>query len=106
MLELIGKDSNSVTPLILFMCRILGPPLRFKVGMRVKANCGEEGWQSGTVVKLWDEDRKGSRKPYAIRLDKNSNVVMAPRDSEECVVKAEPRFKVQQQVMANRENGY
>merc|ERR1740130_1168309 len=40
------------TPLILIICRVLGPPLRFKVGQQVKANCGQKGWLDGCVVEV------------------------------------------------------
>lgn len=107
MFEVITRNNNGVTPLVFFVVRILGPPLRFKVGQRVEANCGDDGWQTGMVVKVWDEDRFGNPKPYAVRLDDSSNAVMAPRDSNDCVRKAKPRFSKGQQVMVNRgEPGY
>lgn len=101
MLELITRDSNKVTPLIFFLARPLGPPLRFIVGQRVKAQCGSSAdWQGGTVVKCWEQDGRGPPKPYIIRLE-SGRVVAAPRDSEDCVVKADPRFKAGDVVMAN-----
>lgn len=107
MLDVITKDDNSVTPLIFIIVRLLGPPLRFKVGQRVRANCGDQGWQTGTVVKVWEgQDRNGMPVPYAIRVDSTGGIVVAPRDHDDFVSKAEPRYKVGDKVMAARDGGY
>mmetsp|Transcript_46523 Transcript_46523/g.107831 ORF Transcript_46523/g.107831 Transcript_46523/m.107831 type:complete len:134 (-) Transcript_46523:551-952(-) len=54
-------------------------PLRFRVGDAVEANC--EGWQVGTVIKLWDEGN-----PYRIRLQ-NGDECWGPVDTDEFVRK-------------------
>ncbi|KAF4129278.1 Cobalamin synthesis protein cobW C-terminal domain [Phytophthora infestans] len=38
--------------------------LRFRVGDRVMANTGDQGFQAGTIVQLWEQGN-----PYAIQLD-------------------------------------
>ncbi|POM70164.1 Cobalamin synthesis protein [Phytophthora palmivora] len=48
--------------------------LRFRVGDRVMANTGDEGFQTGTIVQLWDQGN-----PYAIQLD-NGRKMWAPVD--------------------------
>lgn len=100
MLEVITKGGNSATPLVFNVVRALGPALRFRPGQRVKANVGET-WQEGTVVKCWEQG-----KPYIIRLEKDQRIVVAPKDTDECVTKADPRFKVGDEVVANHENSY
>jgi len=104
MLEVITRDKNRITPLIFVITRLLGPPLRFKVGQRVKANCGDQGWGHGTVVAVWTVGN-GIKKPYAIKMD-SANIVMAPADSDICVVRGDPRFSVGDTVMARRSRGY
>lgn len=106
MLEVITRDKNAVTPLVFFIIRALGPPLRFREGQRVKAHCGSDGWLNGKVIKLWDTDSDGSKKPYVIKIDGQDRVVVAPADTENCVVKADPRFKVDDVIMVNKGQGY
>ncbi|CEG47588.1 Cobalamin synthesis protein [Plasmopara halstedii] len=53
--------------------------LRFQVGDRVMANTGEDGFQVGTIVQLWDQGN-----PYAIQLD-NDRKIWAPVDEDELV---------------------
>ncbi|KAG6579966.1 Cobalamin synthesis protein [Phytophthora cinnamomi] len=48
--------------------------LRFHVGDRVMANTGDEGFQAGTIVQLWDQGN-----PYAIQLD-SGRKMWAPVD--------------------------
>lgn len=102
MLEVITRDKNAVTPLVFFIIRALGPPLRFREGQRVKAQCGADGWLNGKVVKLWDTGSDGMKKPYVIKIEGQDRVVVAPNDSDVCVVKADPRFKVDDIVMVNK----
>jgi len=58
--------------------------LRFKVGQKVKAFCGQDEWCSGVVVGLWDEGN-----PYRIRLKYSDNGaghdIWAPLDIDEVV---------------------
>jgi len=93
------------TPIIFIIGRLLGPPLRFKVGQQVKANCGQRGWQDGAVVSVWEE-QNGNMVPYVIRLKENGNAVFAPNDGDDCVLKGEPRFKVGDFAMENHEGSY
>jgi G3E family GTPase len=62
--------------------------LRFQVGDRVAANCGD--WEQGTVIAHWDEGN-----PYRIRLD-NGDEVWGPVDNEDFVRqgKERPTFKL------------
>jgi len=102
MLEVIQREECS--SFFFIMERILGPNLRYKLGSRVKANCGDRGWVNGTVVDVW---AKG--KPYVISLenpDSSSSIVVAPADADNCVLKGDPRFKVGDEVVARRESGY
>jgi len=95
------------SPLVLFICRILGPPLRFRVGQQVRANCGMKGWQPGTVVKVWEsQQNNGSLVPYVIRKLDSNDYICAPADSDDYVVKGEPRFKVGDAIMFNQEGTY
>jgi G3E family GTPase len=48
--------------------------LRFRVGDRVLANTGDDGFQQGTVVQLWEQGN-----PYAIQLD-SGRKMWAPVD--------------------------
>lgn len=62
--------------------------LRFQVGDRVLANCGE--WKAGTIVKLFYSQksfRDGMCAPYQIRLDERERLIFAPADDDK-VVKA------------------
>uniref|UniRef100_A0AAV1VC12 CobW C-terminal domain-containing protein n=1 Tax=Peronospora matthiolae TaxID=2874970 RepID=A0AAV1VC12_9STRA len=70
----IGKnlDREALTKGFL-ACRAT-PDLRFQVGDRVIANTGEECFQTGTIVQLWDQGN-----PYAIQLD-NGRKIWAPVD--------------------------
>eukprot|EP00966_Prymnesium_polylepis_P092163 2133800-Prymnesium_polylepis.1 len=63
--------------------------LRFKVGDRVLANCGE--WKAGTIVKLFYQQKsfkEGMCAPYQVRLDERDRLIFAPVD-EDKVVKAD-----------------
>jgi hypothetical protein len=107
MLEVITRDKNAVTPLVFFIVRALGPPLRFTQGQRVKANCGPDGWLNGKVIKLWEQtDANGGRSPYIIKIEGQDRAVVAGADNDSCVVKADPRFKVDDVVMVNRGRSY
>jgi len=100
MLELI--KNQDVKSLRFFVRRVLGPRLRFKVGSRVKANCGDEGWLSGSVVDHWAVTNPlAPPVPYVIMLETSQNVVFAPKDHDDCIKKGDPRFKVGESVMAN-----
>uniref|UniRef100_M4BDW8 CobW C-terminal domain-containing protein n=1 Tax=Hyaloperonospora arabidopsidis (strain Emoy2) TaxID=559515 RepID=M4BDW8_HYAAE len=70
----IGKnlDREALTEGFL-ACRAT-PDLHFQVGDRVIANTGEECFQTGTIVQLWDQGN-----PYAIQLD-NGRKIWAPVD--------------------------
>eukprot|EP00327_Prymnesium_parvum_P018195 CAMPEP_0113292458 /NCGR_PEP_ID=MMETSP0008_2-20120614/34669_1 /TAXON_ID=97485 /ORGANISM="Prymnesium parvum" /LENGTH=455 /DNA_ID=CAMNT_0000144591 /DNA_START=65 /DNA_END=1428 /DNA_ORIENTATION=- /assembly_acc=CAM_ASM_000153 len=60
--------------------------LRFKVGDRVQANCGE--WKVGTIVKLFYTQRsfkEGYCAPYQIRLDERDRLIFAPSDDDKVV---------------------
>ncbi|KAG6977058.1 hypothetical protein JG688_00000741 [Phytophthora aleatoria] len=48
--------------------------LRFRVGDRVMANTGDEGFQAGSIVQLWEQGN-----PYAIQLD-SGRKMWAPVD--------------------------
>jgi len=89
MFEIITKEQNKSTPLFFIILRPMGPPLRFKIGQRVKAHYGEQGWLPGRVVKVWEQQPNGSRAPYVIRLD-DGQIVMAPQDSDACVSLVDP----------------
>ncbi|CAI5747006.1 unnamed protein product [Peronospora destructor] len=75
----IGKnlDRSALTEGFL-ACRVT-KHLHFRVGDRVMANTGDEGFQAGTVVQLWDQGN-----PYAIQLD-NGRRMWAPVDELELV---------------------
>ena len=45
------------------------PKLRFKAGQRVLCHMGNDQWVSGSIVKLWPQQGKGTYSPYSIRLD-------------------------------------
>lgn len=105
MVELMTRECSSRTTLIFIVARILGPPLRFKSGQRVKARCGEGVWKSGTVVKLWETNAEGVRKPYVIRLDDDDQIVTAPRDSDDCVVKLDVEIASDDTKSANSKGG-
>lgn len=60
--------------------------LRFKVGDRVQANCGE--WKVGTIVKLFYTQKSfepGKCAPYQIRLDERDRLIFAPADDDKIV---------------------
>ena len=64
--------------------------LRFKLGDRVEANCGE--WKVGTIVKLFYTQKsfkEGMCAPYQIRLDERERLIFAPNDEERVVRKYE-----------------
>jgi len=82
-----------------------GPPLRFQIGQYVQANCGAKGWLDGQVINVWAESSDGSKAPYQIRTQ-DAGIVTAPRDSDDCVKKGQPRFKVGDEVMAYYGGGY
>lgn len=94
------------TPLMFIVGRMLGPPLRFKIGQQVKANCGQRGWMEGSCIKVWEERCDGSAVPYVIRIKESGDTVFAPNDSDDCVVKGEARFKVGEKAFANHEGNY
>jgi len=94
------------SPLCFIVQRVVGPPLRFKVGQFVKANCGDRGWLDGEVMAVWDSDSKGKRVPYVIRILAAGNDVCAPADSDQFIKKGDPRFKVGDEVVANYQGGY
>jgi len=98
--------ASGKSPLFFIVQRVLGPPLRFKVGQYVKANCGDKGWLNGQVMAVWDGDSKGKRVPYVIRLSATGNDVCAPADSDQFIKKGDPRFKVGDAVVANYQGGY
>jgi len=85
MLRVIGSGCASLTFMIV---RILGPPLRFKLGQSVQANCGEKGWLDGCVIDVWKHAGVDVVAPYVIRLKETGDIVTAVRDSEEIVRKA------------------
>jgi hypothetical protein len=96
---------------VFFVVRLIGPPLRFKVEQRVKANCGERGWMNGVVKDVWqhsgnDENGTGPKVPYVIAIEESGNCVFAPNDGDDCVMKGEPRFKVGDDVVANHSGKY
>merc|ERR1712072_940918 len=84
-LRVIGSGCASLTFMIV---RILGPPLRFKLGQSVQANCGEKGWLDGCVIDVWKRAGVDVVAPYVIRLKETGAIVTAARDSEEIVRKA------------------
>ncbi|CAK0808286.1 unnamed protein product [Prorocentrum cordatum] len=98
--------ASGKSPLVFFVQRVLGPPLRFKVGQCVKATCGDKGWLDGQVIAVWDTDSKGKRVPYVIRIPAVGNDVCAPADSDQFIKKGDPRFKVGDAVVANYQGGY
>ncbi|KUF97205.1 Aquaporin-3 [Phytophthora nicotianae] len=67
--------------------------LRFRVGDRVMANTGDDGFQAGTIVQLWEQGN-----PYAIQLD-SGRKIWAPVD-EVGLVRA---LEVQQQEEKTRQ---
>jgi hypothetical protein len=98
--------ASGKSPLCFIVQRVAGPPLRFKVGQYVKANCGDKGWQDGEVMAVWDSDSKGQRVPYVIRILAELRDVCAPADSDQFIKKGDPRFKVGDTVVANYHGGY
>jgi hypothetical protein len=104
--EILRVMMSGKSPLFFVIERDLGPPLRFKMGQRVKANCGDKGWVEGTVIDLWEDGSDGAKVPYVIRLQGAGNVVCAPKDHDNFVVKGDPRFKAGDDVMANYNGGY
>jgi len=87
-------------PLVFIVERELGPPLRFKVGEIVLANCGEIGMQEGVVEAVWMPYQKGAA-PYVIRLFSTGAGLMAPIDNDSAVQRAPPRFELGADVMVN-----
>ncbi|UIZ29564.1 hypothetical protein KXD40_002785 [Peronospora effusa] len=75
----IGKNLNRSALTEGFLACRATKDLRFRVGDRVVANTGDEGFQAGTVVQLWDQGN-----PYAIQLD-NGRKMWAPVDELELV---------------------
>merc|ERR1712039_1035880 len=67
---------------------------------------GTRGWLDGSVVKVWEERNDGSAVPYVIRIKDSGDTVVAPNDSDDCVVKGAARFAVGDTVMANHEQEY
>jgi len=100
--------ASGKSPLVFIVQRILGPPLRYKVGQFVKANCGNKGWLAGQVIKVWEDGNQGpgSKVPYVIRIEGAGNVVCAPMDSDNFIMKGNPRFKIGDEVVANYQGGY
>jgi hypothetical protein len=98
--------ASGKSPLCFIVQRVVGPPLRFKVGQYIKANCGDRGWLDGEVMAVWDKDSKGQTVPYVIRILAAGNDVCAPADSDQFVKKGDPRFKVGDAVVANYQGGY
>lgn len=92
-------------PLKILIRRLLGPPVRFKAGQRVFANCGDEGWLAGMIVKVWEEE-SDSMVPYVVRLESTGGIVFAPVDCDQYIKKGDPRFKLGDHVMINMEDGY
>lgn len=66
------------------------PKLRFKVGQRVECKIGPTEWATGTVAKLWyDEKSSGHWMPYQIKLDEHDGqMIFAPQDSDLIIRKA------------------
>ncbi|KAL3660202.1 hypothetical protein V7S43_014733 [Phytophthora oleae] len=66
--------------------------LRFQVGDRIMANTGDDGFQAGTVVQLWDQGN-----PYGIQLD-NGRKMWAPVDEVGLVraLEVQPEGKTRQ----------
>lgn len=60
----IGKNLDREALTEGFLACRAAKDLRFRVGDRVMANTGDEGFQAGTIVQLWDQGN-----PYAIQLD-------------------------------------
>ena len=64
--------------------------LRFKVGDRVACKLRGEGFQPGTVIKLWYTEKyfpEGclqSLVPYQVRLD-NDDLIYAEKDEDRCI---------------------
>ncbi|CAI5731336.1 unnamed protein product [Peronospora destructor] len=75
----IGKNLDRSALTVGFLACRATKDLRFRVGDRVVANTGDEGFQAGTVVQLWDQGN-----PYAIQLD-NGRKMWAPVDELELV---------------------
>jgi len=112
----IGGDSQTIlkiiqsgcNPVVFIIGRILGPPLRFKVGQQVKAQCGQRGWLDGTVVNVWVEHDEivGHHVPYVIKIEETGDYVFSPKDSDDCVVKGPPRFAVGDEGVCSRDVGW
>lgn len=100
-LEVIGKGS----PLLFFVQRAAGPPLRFKKGQTVRANYAQGSWPDGVIQEVWAEQERGIV-PYIIRLNENGRIIFAPVDSDEYVVLGDPRFKEGDTAMARVSQGY
>lgn len=64
--------------------------LRFQVGDKVLALTGDEGFQPGTIVQLWDQGN-----PYKIELDGSGRIIWAPVD-EPGLVRALEQQQVEQ----------
>jgi G3E family GTPase len=62
--------------------------LRFGVGDTVECNLGDEGWESGVVVKTMHRDDAvppGQVAPYQVRLRLSGELIFAPCDDDEVV---------------------
>jgi len=94
------------TPLVLLMRRVLGPPLRFSVVQRVMVNFGEKGWLEGQVLTVWKAAPNGTKVPYVIRMKEGGHIVTASQDIDQCVKKAEPRWRKGDAVMCRRQGSY
>ncbi|GMF47523.1 unnamed protein product [Phytophthora fragariaefolia] len=70
----IGKNLDREALTEGFLACRAAKDLRFRVGDRVMANTGDEGFQAGTIVQLWDQGNT-----YAIQLD-SGRKMWAPVD--------------------------
>ncbi|KAL4157616.1 hypothetical protein PRNP1_006633 [Phytophthora ramorum] len=70
----IGKNLDRTALTEGFLACRATKDLRFRVGDRVMANTGDQGFQPGTIVQLWDQGN-----PYAIELD-SGRTIWAPVD--------------------------
>ena len=80
------KEGTQPQPKLMPLADAEMTQLRFKVGDRVRANCGE--WKEGTVVKLFYTQKSfpaGTCAPYQIRLDDPDKLIFAPADKDSVV---------------------
>ncbi|CAD7933474.1 unnamed protein product [Amoebophrya sp. A25] len=54
--------------------------LRFKIGDKVQAKTGRNQWETGTIIKIWDQGN-----PYRIQIDGSGKNVWGPEDRDICV---------------------